>query len=730
MKKAISLAIVLFLFSATAVPAYAEDEGKRVLVDWHYYKDETRDESFFDRLYYQGREIILEDSGTVPKPPGYIEPTPEELEANKAREEEYKREQNEFAWENSVYYEKEQRDAMMGLVFQDYLSEVNIPEDSFNGDYGEYKNKDGSVTKVYDNGSVSTKYADGSVEAFDTWGNHYVQDKDGNQTVRLTDGNTLTSDSSRDSYTWHGRDGSSFIPNDDGSVTWKNSSGIVIEYNAEGERTAIGFEHGEKMELRDGMFPQGDGSLKGPDGAVIEWHNGSAFLGDGIYSFRVIGEDGRGGQANCDPNYDYRVDEEATREKKLETNGEYKGFIMNSDTKIEISSFNGNAWEIVSSNYYDDEGSVSFENWDGDVYTDKYFRDGGFRKTYSSADGTKSYEVTLDDNGLNAFYKDKEGEHNLINTSVDDNGNVVLNYNDGGKLVINDETGVSEYTGTDGTRIITTTDGDDQTTEYSNPKTGVSYTEKNGVIISGTGPIGDGLTLNVNNGEMEIVTRNGEKIKVTEYSDGSLSAELPDGSELTKEPDGGWLKDGEPLREPDEEGENEQPQGAPEFADLSGYYSGSVKVHKLNISEEAFRKFKESVSEGVDLDSFGKVDLGEDVQNMTQAQCDEALNSMVAEGGFGAVGELTIASGDASSGACTLTFTFFEKDEEEYEENSVPITATYADGEIALQAPSSGKLSAVVTDDGIKISGSNIKLAVSADGMIVYYVTLSVDVSR
>jgi hypothetical protein len=612
MKRVIGIVCALSLFVCASVPALAEDQGKPVLVDWRYYKNETKDEEYADKLYNAGRELTAEEfdpNQTAPPPPGYNPPTPEEIEANKTRQAQYEREQNEKAWDDCVRYEKEQRDAMMRLVFQDYLDEMKAPEDSFNGDYAEYKNKDGSVTKVYDNGSVSTKYSDGTAEAFDTWGNHYTADRDGNETIHLTDGNTLTGTADSDYYTWHGQDGSSFTPDEQGGGTWKNKSGIVIAYSADGERTAIGFENGDMMRLWDGMFPQGDGEFKGPGGATIEWHNGTQYLGDGGYSFRIVGEDGRSGQAKCDPNFDYRVDEDATREKKLETNGAYKDYIMTSDTKTEISSFNGNAWEIVINNYDPEVNSVTFEDWDGNVYTDKYFKGGGFQKSYESADGSERYQVSLDDRGLNAFYRDKDGEHNLIKTSLDEDGNVVLTYEDGGTFVINDKQGVSEYTGPDGTKILVTRDSDDELVEYANPEKGVFYTEKNGVITSGTGPIGDGLTLNIKDGEMEIVTPAGEKIKVTEYADGSRSATLPDGSELTKDPDGNWLRDGKPMSDPFETQDPEETDPPTETAttqtetssdkwghltpqDVAGTYSlggSGLKTEYIDLGETTFK---------------------------------------------------------------------------------------------------------------------------------------------
>lgn len=554
MKRVICLLCALLLLGAVTLPVHAEDQGKPKLVDWFIIRDNSRDEKFADREYNMGRELTEEEynpNATAPPPPDAREATPEE----KAAYEEYLRQQEEYARESNLA-EKDVRDSIMNTVFRDNPDQVRIPENSFEGDYAEYKNKDGSVTRVYDDGSVSTKYADGSAEGFDTWGNHYTADKDGKETVELTDGNTLI-DNGSGYYEWHGRDGSVFTPHEDGTYSWKNASGIVIDYDADGERTAIGFEHGEKLSLDNGMFPQGDGELTGPNGASITWHNGSTYLGDRCYSFRIVGEDGRSGQAKYDPSHDFRIDEEATREKKLETNGEYKDYIMTSDTKVEISGFDGTAWDITVNNTRNELCSVLFEDEDGGVYTDRYLGDGFFQKSYVSADGEERYSVSLDGNGINAFYKDETGEHNLIRTTIDEDGNVVLTYEDGGKFVINDEAGTADYTGPGGKTIHVTTDEDgSERVDFSDPETGIRYTSVNGVITQGTGPIGGGFRLDVKDGEMEIITPKGEKVKVTEYSDGSLAATLADGTELTKDPDGNWLRDGKPL---DEEAETEPP---------------------------------------------------------------------------------------------------------------------------------------------------------------------------
>lgn|GEM_PF-6231617 len=174
------------------------------------------------------------------------------------------------------------------------------------------------------------------------------------------------------------------------------------------------------------------------------------------------------------------------------------------------------------------------------------------------------------------------------------------------------------------------------------------------------------------------------------------------------------------------------PEVRPPLAELLGEFEGDVTLERLNISEAAFQEFKASLSEGVDLGMFGVADVDADVKNMTQADCDEELNAMVAEGGFGVVGELSVSSDDPAGGACTILFTFYESDEEdgEYEEHPVAVPATYANGTFTLQSPHSGTLRASLKDGVYQINGSGVRVGVAEDSMVVFYCTTSVSVSR
>lgn len=174
------------------------------------------------------------------------------------------------------------------------------------------------------------------------------------------------------------------------------------------------------------------------------------------------------------------------------------------------------------------------------------------------------------------------------------------------------------------------------------------------------------------------------------------------------------------------------PPAKPELAELVGDFAGDLRITKINISEEAFQAFKASVAEGVDLGEFGVAEAGSDLKNMTQAECDEMLNAMVAEGGFGLLGQLGVSSDDPNSGSCLLRFTFYQSDEEDYEEQEIPVSAAYADGVFTLQAPHSGSLTATLEEGLLSIQGSGIRIAVAdeEEGMVVFHCTVDLAVSR
>lgn len=149
--------------------------------------------------------------------------------------------------------------------------ESPVPDDIWDGAYTEFKGPDGQVTTVFDNGSVVTEYRDGSAEGVDYRGNRHFKDSEGNHTVRTTSGESATEyKDGRRSYT--DKNGITTCINTDGSAseTYENY-GIVIEYDAEGERTGIGFVgSNERIPAdEDGDFEEG--AIKGPNGASLTY---------------------------------------------------------------------------------------------------------------------------------------------------------------------------------------------------------------------------------------------------------------------------------------------------------------------------------------------------------------------------------------------------------------------------------------------------------------------------
>ena len=177
----------------------------------------------------------------------------------------------------------------------------------------------------------------------------------------------------------------------------------------------------------------------------------------------------------------------------------------------------------------------------------------------------------------------------------------------------------------------------------------------------------------------------------------------------------------------------------PELADFIGTFNGDISIDSIHISEEAFESYKASMAEGVDLGDLGTAKPSdEDMANISQADCDEELNAVVAEGGFGAYGEITIAASDASSGACTIHFTYYSVEddddgaEKEVQEIGVTVSATYADGFFTLQAPHSGTLAATLTDNVINIHGTGVSIGIAEEdgGMIALHTSNTINVSK
>ncbi|WP_165444117.1 hypothetical protein [Lachnoclostridium sp. Marseille-P6806] len=147
----------------------------------------------------------------------------------------------------------------------------SVPDDIWDGEYTEFKGPDGQVTTVFDSGSVVTEYSDGSVEGVDYRGNRHFKDSEGNYTVRTTDGESATEyKDGRRSYT--DKNGITTCINTDGSSseTYENY-GLVIEYDAEGERTGIGFVGSNERITADEDGDFEEGAIRGPNGASLTY---------------------------------------------------------------------------------------------------------------------------------------------------------------------------------------------------------------------------------------------------------------------------------------------------------------------------------------------------------------------------------------------------------------------------------------------------------------------------
>lgn len=545
MKRAFRVLLALGLALYLCCPSFAiEPEGKYLYTLWFEKEFDP------DKEYEMGRErpdlYHMDETAPAPPGPGYEqrEPTPEEKQQREA----YWKEQNDDF--------KDERNIMMKGVFGDPLNDRDedheVPDDAWEGGYRDFKGKDGSTTRVYDNGGIVTTYRDGTKEGYDYKNNRWTKDKNGNDTVHFSDGYSASSSGDDGSFDLRRPDGDVYHIREDGTYTWTNTSGVTIDYNEDGERTAIGFIGGEKLPLENGMFPQGDGSIKGPNGAELNWHNGCTQDGDFGYGFDVRGTDGATGKATYTSMLDGKVfvDKEATEKARQQTNGKAEA-VTTTYTRFVLSGMDGGVQIVTIDNYDREKYTIEHESPEGDVFTEKYLGDGMFEKHFISADGSYRSDFAVNDNGINGSYRDETGEHKVVETSVDENGNAVIRW-EGGATMTATEDGMSKLDLGDGKTI--TVDPDTGTRTYRDAATGERCTvDEDGNVLDFDMKLGGGYRIAGNDGAGYTITdKDGETTTVTRYSDGSMSAVMPDGSTLTKEPGGEWLKDGKELpQEPD-----------------------------------------------------------------------------------------------------------------------------------------------------------------------------------
>ena len=542
MKKLLSVILIFALALALTVPVFADP--------YVFHIQQENEEKIKDRLFELEREQDWEVNGLpeyaapVPNAP---DPTPEQVEQYKQQAQQRLAEIQE---DNRVdmSLESERNGKLMGMVFGDKLHEVDIPDSTFQGEYQEFTGKDGSVTRVYPDGSVDTEYTDGSWEGMDSCGNRATKDKDGNEQIQLLNGDVVTVKEDG-SYVVKQTDGATVTYRTDNTATWTNDSGLVIDYNEYGERTSIGFEGGDKVDLVYGQLPPGDQKITGPKGAYLEWHNGETaelsddgtyvVEGDGGYNFTVKGVDGTGGKLAQDP-FVERIDEEATIAKKQETNGQ-SGTVYTSDEQIGISTMDGGAYDVRINNDDPDKISVTYENPNGDVFTEKDLGGGKWEKSFTSADGKEGYRASLDENGLNVTYKDKDGEHTAAETTVDENGNIVVDFPGNGKLTVKTDQSIDLDT-EDGLHISVDSDGNPK--ELTAKDNYIKWDE-NGNVTDAHLTNDDGGSLTMKDGVTTLVFPDGGSVSVTENPDGTMTAVFPDGTVRTKDASGEWLKEGE-----------------------------------------------------------------------------------------------------------------------------------------------------------------------------------------
>ena len=545
MKKLLCFLTLAALTLSLCTTAFAA--GKYVTT---IFNEPTKDEAYWDRLFELDREQdplpeMPEDMAAALKEQ-FPDPTPEQIaqwseQAQQRLEEE--RENNRV----DMSLESERRSKMMGLVFGDNIHDIDSPDSSFEGDYQEFPGKDGSTTRVYSDGSVDTKYPDGSWEGMDRNGNRIVEDKDGNRTVSFLNGDTGTVKDG--AIEVKQTDGATVTYREDGTFSWTNDSGLVVDYNEYGERTAVGFAGGEKVDLVYGQLPPGDQKITGPNGAFIEWHNGetaelsadgtSVETGDGGYGFTIRGADGSTGQLATDANYNPRIDEQATIAAKQATNGS-ADTVYTSDEHIEISTMAGGAYDVTINNDHDDQISVTYESPDGYVSVDKQLGGGMYEQSVTSPDGKDGYSITLDENGLNGGVKENGVENKIVETVQNEDGSTSIRMKEGGSLTVRPDG--SAALDADDLHIETYPNGEIR--EYAAGDDYMRFDESGAVTEAHlTGE--DGGTLELADGTAALTTKDGETWTVAQNPDGSTTMTLPDGTVRTKDASGEWLKEGE-----------------------------------------------------------------------------------------------------------------------------------------------------------------------------------------
>ena len=329
--------------------------------------------------------------------------------------------------------------------------EINVPDDAWDGEYAEFKGKDGSTTLVFDNGSVITTFSDGSKEGVDYNGNQHVKSKDGTYSIRGTDGTTATE------YT-DGRmsvaetNGKTTTFNKDGSFSESYPIGLTRDYDSEGGLTGIGFT-GSKERIgtdEDGYYLNGE--ITGPNGQHLKItddnmeftnaegteykHNDSG----NTKTMSIVWKDGSHCESTTTTTWN--------NEKKTE------------NTDFTLTENNGNRWDANVNVSYDSDGNPATLNNNVTQVT------GADGSTLWMDNNSKAVEYRNPNNG-STFIVDKDG--NLLENKTDE-VDYKATYNEDGSLRSADiqwADGARQTQNSNGTGSFTLPDGTKYTTDGS-----------------------------------------------------------------------------------------------------------------------------------------------------------------------------------------------------------------------------------------------------------------------
>ncbi len=326
--------------------------------------------------------------------------------------------------------------------------EINVPDDAWDGEYAEFKGKDGSTTLVFDNGSVITTFSDGSREGVDYNGNQHVKSKDGTYSIRGTDGTTATE------YT-DGRmsvaetNGKTTTFNKDGSFSESYPIGLTRDYDSEGGLTGIGFT-GSKERIgtdEDGYYLNGE--ITGPNGQHLkitddsmEFTNteGTEYKRSDSGNMETVSINWKDG-SHCESTTTTTWD----NGKKTE------------NTDFSLTENNGNRWDSNVNVSYDSDGNPTYLN-----------------NNVTQVTGADGSTLWMDNNSKAIEYNGNDGSKFI----VDHNGNLLENktdevdfkatYNEDGSLRSADiqwADGAHQVQNPNGTGSFTLPDGTKYTTD-------------------------------------------------------------------------------------------------------------------------------------------------------------------------------------------------------------------------------------------------------------------------